>query len=78
MAKSIHLSTDEWNKIRRRIKKEYQIEKPSILLIKSVLKRELGFSVRLHSEWVNDNRRESIYLDFYDDALETMFRLKYL
>ena len=78
MAKSIHLSTDEWNKIRRRIKKEYQVDKPSILLIKSVLKRELGFSVRLHSEWVNDNRRESIYLDFYDDALETIFRLKYL
>ena len=78
MAKSIHLSTDEWNKIRRRIKKEYQVDKPSILLIKSVLKRELGFSVRLHSERVNDNRRESIYLDFYDDALETIFRLKYL
>jgi hypothetical protein len=78
MAKSIHLSTDEWKKIRRRIKEEYQIDKPSILLIKSVLKRELGFSVRLHSEWANDNRRESIYLDFYDDTKETMFRLKYL
>jgi len=78
MAKSIHLSTDEWKKIRRRIKEEYQIDKPSILLIKSVLKRELGFSVRLHSEWANDNRLESIYLDFYDDTKETMFRLKYL
>jgi hypothetical protein len=78
MAKSIHLSIDEWSKIRRSIKEEYQINKPSILLIKSVLKRELGFSVRLHSEWANDNRLKSIYLDFYDDAKETMFRLKYL
>lgn len=82
MAKSIKLSVDEWKAIRRRIKDDYHMQ-PSILMIKSVLLRELGFSVRLHTIWEMDqqkrpNLNEFIYLDFYDDQKETMFRLKYL
>ena len=48
-------------------------------MIRDVMKRELGFTTRLHQDW--DNGRgyiETMYLDFYDEASETMFRLKYL
>jgi hypothetical protein len=52
------------------------------------MQRELGFTTRLHREWIAEdgagqydgygNYQESIYLDFVDDAKETFFRLKYL
>jgi hypothetical protein len=53
------------------------------------MQRELGFTTRLHREWLVENNsggeydgygdyQESIYLDFVDDNKETFFRLKYL
>jgi hypothetical protein len=52
---------------------------PSIFMIRDVMKRELGFLPRLHTEWSDQQGHiEMIYLDFYDDAKETFFRLKYL
>lgn len=87
MAKSIKLSVDEWTAIRKRLREDYNW-KPSVMVIRSVMLRELGFSVRLHTDWVKSEDsqhsdidwkfEECIYLDFYDDAKETMFRLKYL
>lgn len=84
--KTIVLSEKEWNKIHRQLAAKYK-DKPSVMLIKSVMRRELGFTVRRHKEWVEDSKdvwntqtgyQWSIRLDFYNDELETLFRLTYL
>ena len=72
------LTANEWKNIRRKIKEEYHW-KPSVLLIRETMKRELGFTTRYHKTYSHDRgTMETIYLDFYDDAMETLFRLKYL
>lgn len=78
MAKSIQLTPREWDSIRIRLQEEHA-DKPSIFLMRSVMQRELGFTVRKHYDY-NDDREHYYYvwLDFYDDQLETLFRLKYL
>lgn len=75
----ITLTVKEWTKIRKNLKEEYAW-KPSIFLIKDVMKRELGFTPRYHKEWDPGmtNVKEIVCLDFYDDPSETLFRLKYL
>jgi hypothetical protein len=78
----IALSEEEWTRIRKQIKAEYDW-KPSVLLIRETMKRELGFTTRAHQHWVNDGDigsgyRITMYLDFYDDTIETFFRMKYL
>ena len=78
----ITLTEDQWTKIRKRLKEEYHW-KPSVLLIRETMKRELGFTVRSHEHWVNDGDlgsgyRITMYLDFYNDTAETFFRMKYL
>jgi hypothetical protein len=76
MASSIKISADNWAKLKYRLKEEYA--QPSLFLIRYVMIRELGFSFRLHQEWRNKhNLVEVCYLDFHDDHLETIFRLKY-
>ncbi len=52
-------------------------------MIRDVMKRELGFTIRYHEDWVTDTdgrnkHREMVCLDFYNEELETLFRLKYL
>lgn len=51
------------------------------------MQRELGFVPRFHQHWVDPDTdddefhgryQDTVYLDFYDDAKETFFRLKYL
>ena len=87
MAKTIKLTSKEWAMIRQRLVVEYKM-KPSVLIMRDVMKRELGFTTRYHREWVPEegvgqydgygNWEESIILDFYNDEKETFFRLKYL
>lgn len=76
---TIKLSEGQWNDIYQRIANEYR-EKPSVLIITEVRKRELGFSVRRHRFWVpeRDEYEEQIHLDFTDREMATWFRLKYL
>ena len=71
------LTVVEWAKIRKQIKEEYSW-KPSILLIRDVMRRELGFVTRYQEYSQTHGTKEAIFLDFYDDAMETLFRLKYL
>jgi hypothetical protein len=72
------LTAVEWQVVRNKIREEYSW-KPSVLLIREVMKRELGFTTRYHQTYSHQHgSREIIYLDFYDDAMETLFRLKYL
>jgi hypothetical protein len=74
----ITLTSREWNKVRKQLKEEYSW-KPSVLLIRETMKRELGFTPRYHHTYTEQHGSEEVvYLDFYDDPSETMFRLKYL
>lgn len=81
MAKPLNLTHKEYD----RIKADLVATHGKKILISWVCKRELGFTFRdhrrynsdinsddwrdVHSEWV---------VDFYNEAAETMFRLKYL
>jgi hypothetical protein len=49
-----------------------------MVMIREKMKAELGFTVRRQSDYTNGYGRETVYLDFYNEAKETMFRLKYL
>lgn len=73
----IKLAKTEWYDIKRSIQQEYP---PSVTLMRSVMRRELGFTVRLQAAPSPDPFVDStvICLDFYDEALEIIFRLKYL
>ena len=48
-----------------------------------VCKRELGFTVRRHTEYLSDDgraysrRNTKVCLDFYDEQMRTLFLLKY-
>lgn len=78
MAKTIQLTVQEWTVLRKRLKEEYAW-KPSLFLMREVMRRELGFTTRYHQVYVPAvGYSESVCLDFYDDNLETLFRLKYL
>ncbi len=78
MARSIQLTDREWSKLRKRLKEEYAM-KPSIFLIRETMRRELGFVTRYHKTYSHQHgTMEYIWLDFFDDNMETMFRLKYL
>lgn len=72
----ITLKKSEWDAILIKLKVDWA-HKPSIFLIREVMKRELGFTTRSQEVW--DGRyTQTMYLDFYDEPSETMFRLKYL
>jgi len=74
----IKLTSKEWKKIHKQLKEEYK-SKPSIFMIREVMKRELGFTTRYHTTYSHQHGTvETIYLDFFNDAMETLFRLKYL
>lgn len=84
---TIILERKDWRVIKEKIKERHG---ENIFLVSWRLKRELGFTVRTHSEWVacgpslrtgNEHlfeKKETIRLDFYDGAAETLFRLTYL
>lgn len=73
------LTEAEWTRIRKQLKAEYEW-KPSIFIIREVMRRELGFTIRTHRAWNPGmvSYTEEVHLDFYDPAMETWFRLKYL
>jgi hypothetical protein len=73
---------EHWDNIWQKILSEYG---PTIA-ISWVLKRELGFTIRNHTQWVSvhtiDSRsgylEEQIHLDFYNESALSWFQLKYL
>lgn len=74
----------DWMPIRRRLVAEYG---QSIVLTYAMRER-LGFSSRYHTEWISGGKREGeyelkypeeqIHLDFYNEAAQTWFQLRYL
>ena len=75
----ITLSNRDWLAIKESLQLEWA-HKPSVFLMRSVMKRELGFTVRVDEIWCKLNYKMSytIYLDFFNEPAETMFRLRYL
>lgn len=75
----ITLSAREWTEIRKRLLVDYNW-KPSVLLIRTTMREQLGFTPRYHSAWDEQKRKikETVFLDFFNDEKETLFRLKYL
>ena len=76
-----------WLLIRQKIVAQYGL----YYLISTVSKRELGFTVRLHNQWITINKnnqgddivprgylQHQVHLDFYNNAALTWFQLKYL
>ena len=86
--KSVVLRHREWDRIFAKIKAEY-VATPSVYLMRNKMKEHLGFTVREHVTYNeqdveydlnNDWRdyRSQIHIDFYTEAARTMFVLKYL
>ena len=72
----ITLTATEWNRIKNQLLNDWP---KSHVIIRSVMKRELGFTTRTHYSWDEERGHTStMYLDFYDDTKETWFRMKYL
>ena len=80
MAKSIQFTMEEWLQLKLEMTKDQELEKASVFMIREVMKRELGFTTRMHRQWDPGmvNFQEYVLLDFWNDEKETFFRLKYL
>jgi hypothetical protein len=79
----IQLTEAQWAPLHQRLAQDYH-DRPSVMLIRSVMRQTLGFTVRRHREWVANTEgsswrlpRDWICLDFWKPAQETWFRLKY-
>jgi len=86
--KAVILKHREWDQIFAKIKSEYAAT-PSVYLMRNKMREQLGFTVREHvkyneqdveydsnSDW--RDYRSQIHIDFYDETARTMFVLKYL
>lgn len=76
---STALTLGQWNRLRERLVRDYPL---SYIIMRSVMQRELGFTVRRHAHWIQnrDNLgyyRDCVYLDWYNGAKKTFFMLKY-
>jgi hypothetical protein len=73
---SVPISEPALQRLMQRIRSEYP---RSVWMLKSVMRRELGFTVRHHRSWIDafGCPEHEYYLDFFDHALQTWFMLKY-
>jgi len=76
MAKTLAISHHAWNKLKEKIIEDYG---RATVLISWRLRDRLGFTVREHIEYNQEDWRNShtIRLDFWDDSMQTMFLLRY-
>ena len=80
--KPIVLSEQNWMKLRYQL---FQTQPKSVMLTRWKMKKVLGFTDRLHTEWINKPNKwggmgyelRSVHLDFFDEAKQTFFLLKY-
>jgi hypothetical protein len=76
-----------WEPIKQKILAEYGASH----LLRWVMRRELGFTVRLHQNWITINKnsygdelvargycQNQVHLDFFSNSALTWFQLKYL
>ena len=80
--KPIVLSEQNWAKLRYQLK---QTQPKSVMLTRWKMREVLGFTDRLHTEWINKPnmyggmgyQERQVHLDFFDEAKKTFFLLKY-
>lgn len=70
----ITLTPTEWDRLRSELSQTYP---RSVMLIRAVMRRELGFTVREHHQWNGYRYQSQVCLDFFDNRQETWFRIKY-
>jgi len=81
----IVLTLDQWEILKEKLSKEHPL---SVMTIRYKMREVLGFTVHEHQQWLEagkgvDGRsfgylQSCICLDFYNDALEAWFQLKYM
>lgn len=75
-----------WQNIMLILTQEY-VNEPSVLLIRSKMRKVLGFTQRYHKEWVEKGKREDgraygfyqeyTVLDFYNESARSWFLIKF-
>ncbi len=76
----IKLTPNQWHVLRDRLRQDYPA---SVMLIRSRMREVLGFTDRSHVHWFRPlgssvaRGNQEVHLDFFNDALETFFRIKY-
>jgi hypothetical protein len=77
--KHIELTHGQWDSVKERIQAEYG---NTVLMLSSNMKKNLGFTVREHKEFVpkmdGGYYNSQIHLDFYNESMKVWFQLKYL
>ena len=81
----IALTLDQWEILKEKLSKEHPL---SVMAIRYKMREVLGFTVREHQQWIEAGKTVDgrplgylqtwICLDFYNDALEAWFQLKYM
>ena len=82
----IRMTHSTWQDIMLVLTREY-LDEPSVLLIRSKMRRVLGFTQRYHKEWVETGKRENgqaygfyqeyTVLDFYNESAKSWFLIKF-
>ena len=79
----IFCDVDDWKQIYANILLDYGMG----MTISYRMRRELGFTYRVHQEWVEFDRtdgrpryyaKQQVHVDFYSEQAQTWFQLKYL
>lgn len=79
----IFRKSGEWTDIYKAILQDYGMG----MAVRTRLRRELGFTYRNHQEWIEFDRsgdrvrrycEEQVHLDFYSEAAQSWFILRYL
>jgi len=75
-----------WQNIMLVLTQEY-LNEPSVLLIRSKMRRVLGFTQRYHKQWIETGTRENgqaygfyeeyTMLDFYNESARSWFLIKF-
>lgn len=80
--KPLELTEKEWADIYNKLANMYK-EQPSMLLIRTKMRRELGFTPRHQKKWIQSKTGrwlvdEKIVIDFFNEPAESWFRLTFL
>lgn len=80
--KPLKLTEAEWASVYNKLAHMYQ-DRPSMILVRTKMRRELGFTPRRQQSWVKSKTGnwlmdEYIVIDFFNDAAESWFRLTFL
>jgi len=77
----IKLKPKQWVELENQLSTEYP---RSVMIIRYKMKEVLGFTVRKHRQWLPSHDADSkgryqdwVMLDFYNEPMETFFRIKY-